>query len=71
MQRLTRWGNSVGMRLPIALLEAAGLEPGDYVYTRLLDSGEILIRPTKGVQMVGPGGQPAANRARSPIETEW
>jgi antitoxin component of MazEF toxin-antitoxin module len=47
MQRLTRWGNSVGMRLPAAVLEAAGLRAGDYVRVRLLDSGEIRVQPTR------------------------
>jgi antitoxin MazE len=37
MQRLTRWGNSVGVRLPKSVLEAAGLNEGDYCQVRLLD----------------------------------
>lgn len=45
MQRLTRWGNSTGLRLPVAVLEAAGLRSGDYVHVRLLDSGDIRVRP--------------------------
>lgn len=36
--RLSRWGNSTGLRLPAALMEAAGLKAGDYVFVRLLDS---------------------------------
>lgn len=45
MQRLTRWGNSTGLRIPAAILEAAGLKVGDYCYVRLLDSGDIRLRP--------------------------
>lgn len=45
--RLSRWGNSTGLRLPAAVMEAAGLKAGDYVFVRLLDSGEIRVRPTK------------------------
>lgn len=45
MQKLTRWGNSTGLRIPAALMDAAGLKPGSYVSVRLLDSGEIRVRP--------------------------
>jgi len=54
MQRLTRWGNSTGLRLPASVMEAAGLEPGDYVYVRLLDTGDIRVRPVKNVQPAHP-----------------
>jgi antitoxin component of MazEF toxin-antitoxin module len=47
MQRLTRWGNSTGVRLPSSVMEAAGLKVGDYCYIRLLDSGDIRIRPVR------------------------
>ena len=49
MTRLTRWGNSDGgLRLPKAIIEAAGLTVGDEVGCRLLDSGVILLTPRKG-----------------------
>jgi antitoxin MazE len=54
MQRLTRWGNSTGMRLPAAVLEAAGLRAGDYCHVRLLDSGDIRIRPARGAVQAQP-----------------
>lgn len=42
MARLTRWGNSVGgLRLPKAIIQAAGLRGGDEVICRLLDSGAM------------------------------
>ena len=44
MQRLTRWGNSTGLRLSADVMQASGLRPGDYVQVRLLDSGEIRVR---------------------------
>jgi antitoxin MazE len=50
MMRLTRWGHSLGLRLPCEVAQAAGLKPGDYVYVRLLDSGDIRVRPVKNVQ---------------------
>ncbi len=45
MQKLTRWGNSTGLRIPAAVLDAAGLKPGSYVSVRLMDSGDLRIRP--------------------------
>lgn len=49
MARLTRWGNSDGgLRLPKAILEAAGLRVGDEIDCRLLDNGTVLLTPRKG-----------------------
>lgn len=48
MAKLTRWGNSVGgLRLPKAIVEAAGLRVGDELSCRLLDSGAILLTPCR------------------------
>jgi len=73
MQRLTRWGNSTGLRLPASVMEAAGLEPGDYVYVRLLDTGDIRVRPVKNAQLAGmPDSAPGASAATAPpAETKW
>ena len=46
--RLCRWGNSTGLRLPKSLLETAGLAAGGYVSLRLLDNGDIRVRPMNG-----------------------
>lgn len=54
MMRLTRWGHSIGLRLPCEVAQAAGLKPGDYVYVRLLDSGDIRVRPVKNAQPAHP-----------------
>jgi antitoxin component of MazEF toxin-antitoxin module len=63
-----------GLRLPASVMEAAGLEPSDYVYVRLLDAGDIRVRPAKNVQLAGlpnaePGGGAAAAVPRG--ETKW
>lgn len=44
MPMLSRWGNSLGLRLPKYVTERAALQAGDQVHVRLLDSGEILVR---------------------------
>ena len=49
MAKLTKWGNSNGgLRLPQAVLDAAGLRVGDDLACRLLDNGSILLTPRKG-----------------------
>lgn len=47
--RLNRWGHSVGLRLPKSVLEAAGLTERSAVSIRLLDSGEIRLRPLRNI----------------------
>jgi len=46
MARLSKWGNSMGLRLPIQLCAVAGLRPGDEVIVRLLDDGTLLLTPS-------------------------
>lgn len=43
--KLCKWGNSLGLRVPQAICERASLRAGDYMYIRLMDSGEIIIKP--------------------------
>ena len=47
--RLNRWGHSVGLRIPKPVLEAAGLSECSAVSVRLLDSGDIRIRPLRNI----------------------
>ena len=42
--KLSRWGNSLGLRIPRYVADCAHLQAGDVVQVRLLDSGDILIR---------------------------
>ena len=42
-------------------MEAAGLKAGDHVNVRLLDGGEIRVRPAKRVVPAEPDGALAAN----------
>jgi len=54
MVRLSRWGNSTGLRLGKSLLLAAGIQEGDFVSVRLLDSGDIRVRPVKEPRAADP-----------------
>ncbi len=69
MQKLTRWGNSVGIRIPAHVMGAAGLKSGDHVYVRLLDSGDIRVRPVKNRKDADDGIAKAEAMA-SPTESE-
>lgn len=54
MQKLTRWGNSWGIRIPLVIAKSAGLSPGDYLSIRLMDSGDLRLRPEKNAQPAEP-----------------
>ena len=45
--RIQKWGNSLGLRIPKAFAEQAGVEAGSAVDLSLED-GELIIRPTRG-----------------------
>jgi antitoxin MazE len=59
--RLTKWGNSTGLRLASVIMEAAGLKVGDRVNVRLLNEGEIRVRPVKRVVPAEPDGASGTN----------
>ena len=72
--RLSRWGNSTGLRLPAAIMDAAGLKVGDYVFVRLLDSGDIRVRPAAKVNAtagVDDGESGGAAPAKPPADDPW
>ena len=43
MPKLSRWGNSLGVRIPTHVAQRAAMQEGDEIYIRLLDSGEVLM----------------------------
>lgn len=63
--RLSKWGHSVGLRIPAPVLASANLAAGSRVDVRLLDSGEILVRPTEKLAAV----DPAARKIVEPAQT--
>ena len=70
MVRLTKWGNSTGLRIGAELMTAAGLKPGDFVHVRLLDSGDIRVRPCKGVQVATSEASKTAEPTK-PVLEQW
>lgn len=70
MARLTRWGNSDGgLRLPKAILEAAGLRVGDEIGCRLRDDGTIVLIPSR-VREIAAERQSKSEMVQRP-ETMW
>jgi antitoxin component of MazEF toxin-antitoxin module len=50
--RICRWGHSIGLRIPHAIADSAGLKVGSLLDVRLLDSGEIRLMPLGAVKTV-------------------
>ena len=46
--QLAKWGNSMAVRIPKAVAEAAKLRPGDHLELAVEDSGVVTIRKKKG-----------------------
>ncbi len=47
--QLAKWGNSVAVRIPKALADAAKFRPGDTLEMAVEDPGTLRIRKQKGV----------------------
>lgn len=67
MQRLTRWGHSTGIRIPAQILKTMKLVAGDFVNLRLMDNGDIRVRPVKARQIAD---TPRAEDHALPVSTE-
>jgi len=64
--KLCRWGNSHGIRVPAHVLERTGLCAGDYLFIRVTDSNEIVIKPVKARDV--PAGYASDAPADSPAK---
>ena len=71
MQKLTKWGNSVGCRIPSALMESAGLAAGDWVRIRLRDDGTIQIIPKKCIPADAAGSSQTREVSAEQEATQW
>lgn len=43
--QISRWGNSLAVRLPVDCLKSTGLTEGDTIEAEVTPEGEILLRP--------------------------
>ena len=66
--RLCRWGNSLGLRISSYIVHCAHLKSGDFMEIRILDNGDIMVRPTKprngGGSIASEGGPPKDSPAK-------
>ena len=45
--RISKWGNSLAVRIPLAIARQASLNDGDFVELALDRSGSIVLRPAR------------------------
>ncbi len=68
--QLAKWGNSMAVRIPKAIAEAARLRPGDQLEMAVEDSGTLRIRKKKGKQKLSQLIR-GINAANLHGETDW
>ena len=68
--RISKWGNSLGVRIPLALAKQASLAEGDAVKLSLTRNGGIVLRPARRKYELSElvAGITPKNRHR---ETDW
>jgi antitoxin MazE len=79
MPKLSRWGNSLGVRIPAHVAQRAAMQEGDEIYVRLLDSGEVLMRVAKArdvpvvLRPLTGDGVPAASKplTDAEVKAQW
>ncbi len=68
--QLAKWGNSMAVRIPKAIAEAARLRPGDPLEMAVEESGTVRIRKKKGKQKLSQLVA-AITPANLHSETDW
>lgn len=69
--RLNRWGHSVGLRLPTAVLAASGLAVGRSVSIRVLDNGDVRVRPIGKIEPAESASVDVATAISAASDSEW
>ena len=73
--KLCRWGNSLGLRISSYIVHCAHLKSGDFMEIRILDNGDIMVRPTKprngGGSIASEGGPPKDSPAKKDMPDKW
>lgn len=69
--RISRWGNSYGVRLSKELMTLTGIKEGDELFPRLLNSGEVRLRPAhlRPANSTSTEDQPIARKTK--VEDAW
>lgn len=69
--KLCHWGHSLGLRIPYVIAQAAGLKAGSYLEVRLLDCGEIRLRPIGHIAAVDASAGKEVVIATTPKVSQW
>ena len=69
--KLCRWGHSLGLRIPYVIAQAAGLKAGSNLEVRLLDCGEIRLRPVGHIATVDASAGKEVVIAITPKVSQW
>ena len=73
--KLCRWGNSLGLRISSYIVDCAHLRAGDQMEVRLLDDGDVLVRPVKprngGGSIAREDGPPKESPAKKEVPDKW
>ena len=67
--KVCKHGNSLSIRLGAHIAHLAKLKAGDYVNVRLLDSGDIQVRPVKGV--IAANAPDGASQLPTSVKEQW
>lgn len=70
--KVCKHGNSLSIRIGAHIARTTGLRAGDLVSVRLLDSGDIRVRPLAGVVPADVGSDGESNEpAAAQQEQQW
>ena len=73
--RLCRWGNSLGLRISSYIVHCAHLKSGDFMEIRILDNGDIVIRPVKprngGGSIARVDDPPKESTVKNDVPDKW
>lgn len=67
--KVCKHGNSLSIRLGVHITRLAQIKAGDYVSVRLLDSGDIQVRPVKG--LIAANTHASAAPQPAPVQEKW
>ena len=67
--QISKWGNSLALRLPVECVRATGLNDGDSVEATVTATGDILLSPSKSFDKKSFLDQLTALQSRLPVTT--
>lgn len=69
--KIASWGNSLAIRIPKYVAEAAGWKAGARVTVRNLDNGGVLVKPLDDIIAVTEEQSLVKAKERPPADEKW